>query len=207
MTPKNYNAQLTNPWRLLFLAISSVGIFIVAYLILKIFVPSLFGLISSILVAIVYFIFLKKRLIQKNKLGISKTQIFLKNEQIAFKDIEKYKIHRMRGAGLKIKIKKGKMIRLSSNDNFCDSDEFVRFVNDFENQVSEIPEIRKVKSFGESRFGLYFAITSTVLFVGVIIYKRIINEEFEYSNLGTMLVALSTMWSGIEIKKTFANKK
>ncbi len=138
---------------------------------------------------------------------LGKNQILIGDKPVVFSDISKYKIHRMRGAGLKLRMKNGKIFRLSSNDNFCDSYEFIRFVNAFENKVINYPEIRKVKTFGETKFGLYFAISLTFLVGIAIIFKKINGEDIEFVRLAIVLVVLTSMWSGIEIKKIFTSKK
>ncbi len=207
MTPKTYKVNLTNPWKLLFLLFSSVGLFFLVLFILVKFDLEVLGVTLALICSITYYFLLKKRIPQKTEIGISNNEIVLVNRRIALSEISSYQIHRMRGAGLKLKMKDGKSIRLSSNNNFCDSEGFVQFVNDFEKRALEFPEISKVRSLAETRLGLYFAIATTILFIVGLVYGMLFDKEFSYSRFGLMLVALSTLWSGIEIKKVFASKK
>jgi hypothetical protein len=157
-------------------------------------------------IAILLFYFMKNRAIRRSRLGLSKTEITLSSTTIDFKEIELYKTHRVRGAGLKIKLRSGQTVRLSSNDNLCDSIGFVEFVIDFEERVNDWPEIRKVKSFGETKFGLWFAITSTVLLAAAVMWRFVIGSDIYTALLPTILVALLTFWSGIEIRKYYSKK-
>jgi hypothetical protein len=103
-------------------------------------------------------------------------------------------------------LRSGQTVRLSSNDNLCDSIGFVEFVIDFEERVNDWPEIRKVKSFGETKFGLWFAITSTVLLAAAVMWRFVIGSDIYTALLPTILVALLTFWSGIEIRKYYSKK-
>lgn len=203
MTTKTYKVHLTKPWQLLALVFSSIGLFFFTNFILQRFDLDLIGATLALLFSITYFFIVKKLIVLKTELRLSKNEIVLGDKSLKLEDISVYKTHKMRGAGLKLKMTNGKTFRLSSNDNFCNSDEFARFVYDFENEVIGKPGIRQVKSFGQTKFGLYFAISSTIL--AIVISFQV--DDLEFSRLAMVLVALTTLWSGIEIKKTFANTK
>lgn len=207
MPLKTYKVQLTKPWQLLTFMLSSIGIFFLANFIFQKLDLELFGVVLSLLVSVIYFFVLRKGLIHTNELYLGENEVFLGDISISFQNIVNYKTHGMKGAGLKLRMKDGKIIRLSSNDNFCNAGEFVRFVNDFERRVGRIPEITKVKSFGETNWGLYLAIFSTALLIVVIFLPPYRGEHFEFSLIGMSLVSLTTLWSGIEIRKTLLNKK
>jgi hypothetical protein len=206
MTTETYIVNLTKPWQLLTLTISSIGLLFMTHFALKTFDLGLIGFFLSLLISVTFFFILKKRLIYKTELGLNKNQVSIGDKSFDLKDIVKYKTHRMKGAGLVLKLTNDRTYRLSSNDNFCDSHEFVKFLNDFENMVSDKSEIQKGMSFGETKFGFYFAICSTLFLITAIIFQTVTGKYLEFSGIAMMLVALTTLWSGIEIKKTFANR-
>ena len=201
MTPKSYIVNLTSPWRILALLTSTIGLFGLLLYPSQFILNGLIGAIIALTISIILFIVLKRKAVRQTTIGLNKRDIVLSTKSISFKDIEYYKTHRIRGAGLKLKLMNGETIHLSSNENFCDSSEFIRFVNDFETTVSEIPEIRKVNSFGETKFGLYFAIATTTFLGAGIAYQIFTETEIVPIKLSLIIVSLTTMWSGIEIKK------
>ncbi len=207
MEPKNYKVQLTKSWQLLGLMLSFIGIFVFSIFLSQKLDLGILGAVLSMLISVGYFFILKKRLIHTSVLRLCKNEIVIGGNPIYFKHILNYKAHRAKGAGLKLRMKDGKILWLSSNDNFCDAGEFVRFVNDFEIRVSRIPEIIKVKSFGETKWGLYLAVSSTALLTVVIFLLPTRGEHFEFSIIGMLLVSLTTLWSGIEIRKRLLNKR
>jgi hypothetical protein len=201
MTPKSYIVNLTSPWRLLALLTSIIGFFGLMLCTSQFILNGQIGGIIALTISIILFVVLKRKAVRQTTIGLNKRDIVLPNKSISFKDIEYYKTHRMRGAGLKLKLMNGETVHLSSNANFCNSSEFIRFVNDFENTVSEIPEIRKVYSFGETKFGLYFAIGTTTFLGVAIAYQLFTETEIIPTKIPMIIVALTAMWSGIEIKK------
>ena len=207
MTPRTYTVNLTDPWRLiLFMSICGL-VFFSPIFILRPFGLGLLGAILALPLSVSTFFLLKRMFVIETEIGLGKKYILLKGMKIYFNDLKSYKTHRMRGAGLRLKLNSGKTIRLSSNDNFCDSDEFVQFTYDFEERISNEPTVEKIKSFGQTKFGLYFAISSTILIGTAIIIKTMNGEDLILSRLAGTLVVLTSIWSGIEIRKTFANKK
>lgn len=206
MTTNIYKVNLTKPWQLLALGLSSIGVLALTFVVLQKLELGLMSLVIAVLISIFYFYILKKRIILKKEIGLSNNEILLSDQILKFEDISSYKIHRMRGAGLKLKLKDGKVYRLSSNGNFCKSDEFVRFVNDFESKVIDKPKIKKIKTFGETKFGFYFAICSTLSFISVLIFKMVTGQNLELSKIGLILGSLSTLWSGINVRKILATK-
>ena len=163
--------------------------------------------LGAIILSLISFFALKNSLIIRTRIELNDRQFLVEDKIIDFDDIEYYKIHRMKGAGLTIKLKNGKTHRLSSNENFSDSKEFVRFINDLEDDVFSRLEIRKKKTFGETKFGFFFALISTLIFLYMFIYKLKNGGSFEITSFGLLIITMLTRWSGIDVNKTFANSK
>ena len=109
----------------------------------------------------------------------------------------------MKGAGIKFKLKNGKTLRISSNDNFCNSEQFVNLCHNIDSKLSKYNngQIERKKSFFESKQGYYFAVIMSVLFVIGTIYKSFIDEKFNFGNFALILVSLGIVWSGVKWKR------
>ncbi|ARN78743.1 hypothetical protein BST97_12480 [Nonlabens spongiae] len=138
---------------------------------------------------------------QNKVLFLGKNKIEIDNKAFYYDDFTSYKTHRFSGVSLKLKLKSGKTLPLTCNDNFCDSLPLSKFVDDFEKRATDHPHIKKIKSFGERKIGLYISIVLTVLLFLSLGYQLIYNEEMTLSSLfSLLLVSLTALWSGIEIK-------
>ena len=200
------NVEYTKSFELLFLLASTVAVFFGMIFLLNRIMN--FGLIKGILaivIAGIYFIIIKKKFIVKiSDFELKSNQLEWNNKIIDFKNIEYYKIHWTKGAGIKFKLKNGKTFRLSSNDNFCDSEKFVSLCNAIDSELEKVnnKEIVRKQSFFETKQGYYFAITITVLIVFLITFKILTKDKINIQTIALILVSLVTIWSGVRwIKK------
>ncbi|HEY9169415.1 MAG TPA: hypothetical protein VIN72_08005 [Lutibacter sp.] len=195
------NVEHTKPLELIFLWFSSVLIFIGLLKGIKILSNnSTITFFSALVIGIIYFILLKKKLIRKTDFKITSSKLEFEKTKIEFDLIKEYKIRWMRGAELKFNLKNGETIRLSSNDTICNSDKFVRLCQEIDSKLSKYNKnsIVRKKSFLETKYGYYFAIFMTVLFVIITIYKFVIKDDNNSMNILLIIVTLGTIWSGVK---------
>ena len=109
----------------------------------------------------------------------------------------------MKGAGIKFKFKNGKTLRISSNDNFCNSEDFVSLCHNIDTKLLKFNngEIERKKSFFESKKGYYYAIIMTILVVAITFYKLSTDGKFNFTNIALILVTLTTIWSSVRYKR------
>lgn len=202
---KYENVEYTSPFELLFLLVSTVAVFSAIVFLLNRIVS--FGLLKGILALVlagIYFYILKKKFIVKiSDFELKSNQLKWDNKNIDFSDLEYYKIHWMKGAGIKFKFKNGKTLRISSNDNFCNSEQFVNLCQDIDSKLLKYNngQIERKKSFFESKQGYYFAVIISILFVVGAIYKSFSDEKINVGNLALILVSLGIVWSGVKWKR------
>lgn len=202
---KYENVEYTSPFELLFLLVSTVAVFSAIVLLLNRIVS--FGLLKGILALVlagIYFYILKKKFIVKiSDFELKSNQLEWDNKNIDFSDLEYYKIHWMKGAGIKFKFKNGKTLRISSNNNFCNSEQFVNLCQDIDSKLLKYNngQIERKKSFFESKQGYYFAVIISTLFVVGAIYKSFSDEKINIGNLVLILVSLGIVWSGVKWKR------
>jgi hypothetical protein len=202
---KYQNVEYTSPFELLFLLVSTVAVFSAIVFVLNRIVS--FGLLKGTLAFVfagIYFYILKRKFIVKvSDFELKSNQLKWDNKNIDFKDIECYKIHWMKGAGIKFKFKNGKTLRISSNDNFCNSEQFVNLCQDIDSKLLKYNngQIERKKSFFESKQGYYFAVIISTLFVVGAIYKSFSDEKINIGNLALILVSLGIVWSGVKWKR------
>ena len=202
---KYENVEYTNPFELLFLLVSTVAVFSGIIFVLNRIMG--FGLLKGILaftLAGLYFYILKKKYIVKvSDFGLTSNQLEWNNKNVDFKNLEYYKIHWMKGAGIKFKLKNGKTVRLSSNDNFCNSENFVNLCHNIDSKLLKYNngQIKRKKSFFETKQGHYFAVIISFLFVIGTIYKSLTDEKINIGNFALILVSLSIVWNGVKWKR------
>ena len=202
---KYENVEYTNPFELLFLMGSTVAVFFGIIFVLNRIMS--FGILKGILAIVlagIYFYFLKKKFIVKfSDFELTSNKLEWNNKIVDFKNLEYYKIHWMKGAGIKFKLKNGKTIRISSNDNFCNSEQFVNLCHNIDSKLLNYNkgQIIRKKSFFETKQGYYFAVIMTVLFVIVIAYKSFTDEKINIQNFAMILVSLGIIWSGVKWKR------
>ena len=198
------NVEYTNPFELLFLFGSTLGVFLgILFLLNRIIDFSLFVAILAIITAVIYFIFLKKKFIVKTSdFELTSDKLKWNNKKIDFKDLQYYKIHWLTGAGIKFKLKNGKVIRVSSNDNFCNSENFVNLCIKIDSKLLNYNngKIVRKKSFFETRQGYYFAAIMTILIVIITVYKLLTDKKVNIQNFSLILISLGTICSGIRWK-------
>lgn len=130
-----------------------------------------FGLIKGILALVIakifFYIFKKKFIVKVSDFELTSNKLEWNNKNVDFKNLEYYKIHWMKGAGIKFKLKNGKTLRISSNDSFCNSEQFVNLCHNIYSKLLNYNngQIERKKSFFESKEGYYFAVIISILFV------------------------------------------
>jgi len=199
------NVEYTKPFELLFLFASTLLVFSGMIFLLNRILD--FGLIKGILALVIagifFYIFKKKFIVKVSDFELTSNKLEWNNKSVDFKNLEYYKIHWMKGAGIKFKFKNGKTLRISSNDNFCNSEMFVNLCHNIDSKLSKYNngQIERKKSFFESKQGYYFAVIMSVLFVIGTIYKSFTDEKFNFGNFALILVSLGIVWSGVKWKR------
>ncbi|TVZ47484.1 hypothetical protein [Olleya sp. Hel_I_94] len=199
------NVEYTKSFELLFLLASTVAVFFGMIFLLNRIMN--FGLIKGILaivIAGIYFVLIKKKFIVKvSDFELKSNQLEWNDKIIDFKNIEYYKIHWMKGAGIKFKLKNGKTLRISSNDNFCNSEQFVNLCHNIDSKLLKYNngQIIRKKSFLETKQGYYFAVVMTILIVIGTVYKLFTDEKINIQNFAMILVSLGIIWSGVKWKR------
>ena len=202
---KYKNVEYTNPFELLFLLSSTVAIFSVIIFVLNRVMS--FGLIKGILAFVlagIYFYILKKKFIVKiSDFELKSNQLVWDNKNVNFNDLEYYKIHWIKGAGIKFKFKNGNTLRISSNDNFCNSEQFVNLCQNIDSKLLKYNkgQIERKRSFFESKQGYYFAVIMSILCVIGTIYKSLTDKKINIENFALILVSLGIIWSGVKRKR------
>ncbi|REG82252.1 hypothetical protein [Winogradskyella sediminis] len=199
------NVEYTKPFELLLLFALTILVFSGMIFLLNRILD--FGLIKGILalvVAGIYFYILKNKFIVKvSDFELTSNKLEWNKKSVDFKNLEYYKIHWMKGAGIKFKLKNGKTLRISSNDNFCNSEQFVNLCHNIDSKLLKYNngQIIRKKSFFETKQGYYFAVVMTILFVIGTVYKLFTDEKINIQNLAMILVSLGIIWSGVKWKR------
>ena len=202
---KYKNVEYTNPFELLFLLGSTLAIFSAIIIVLNRVMS--FGLIKGILAFVlagIYFYILKKKFIVKiSDFELKSNQLEWDNKNVNFNDLEYYKIHWIKGAGIKFKFKNGKTLRISSNDNFCNSEQFVNLCQNIDSKLLKYNkgQIERKRSFFESKQGYYFAVIISILCVIGTIYKSLTDKKINIENFTLILVSLGIIWNGVKWKR------
>lgn len=163
------NVEYTKPFELLFLFASTILVF--SWMIFLLNRIMNFGLIKGILALVIakifFYIFKKKFIVKVSDFELTSNKLEWNNKNVDFKNLEYYKIHWMKGAGIKFKLKNGKTLRISSNDSFCNSEQFVNLCHNIYSKLLNYNngQIERKKSFFESKEGYYFAVIISILFV------------------------------------------
>lgn len=197
------NVEHSRPIELLFLFLSTIIIlFVVLYLLHFFGLHPFIKTIISLIFASAYYLTFKKRIIKISNFKIGSKWLEINNDRIHYESIESYEIHWMKGADIKIKIKKGKIIRLSSNDWICDTDKFIYMCNDLDKQLIGYNngDIVKKKTFLDTKTGYYIVLITTIVLISTIIFAFITGKEIRFMPIMIAILALSTLWSGIRKK-------
>ncbi len=197
--------EYTNPIELLFLFVSTIAVFFgVIFALNRMMNFGLVKVILAITIALLYFIFLKKKYIVKiSDFELSSNKLEWNNKSVDFKNLDHYKIHWLIGAGLKFKFKNGKTIRISSNEFFCNSQKFVNLCEIVDSKLLSYNNgnVVRRKSFFETKQGYYYVIVITILFVVATIYKLFTGEKYNYLSFILTLVLFGIVWSGVKWKR------
>ncbi|WP_299624343.1 hypothetical protein [uncultured Tenacibaculum sp.] len=197
--------ECTKPLVLLFMLMSTLGVLGVTLFIL---IKEIGGGLDKVLIALVvsaiyYFLFKKNFSVSKIDFNLSKDRLEWEDNVVAFKDLKYYKIHWMKGAGIKFKFKNGKVLRISSNNNFCNAENFVDLCVKIDKNLKTNykEEVTKKKTFFETKYGYYFAVTLTIFVVVILIVGLFNGREFDLGKIGVITVSLATVWSGVRWKR------
>ncbi|MET2985640.1 hypothetical protein [Aureibaculum conchae] len=199
------NVEYTKPFELLLLFTSTLLVFSGMLFLLNRIMD--FGLIKGILALVIaglfFYIFKKKFIVKISDFELTSNRLEWNNKSVDFKNLEYYKIHWMKGAGIKFKLKNGKKLRISSNDNFCNSEQFVSLCQNIDSKLLTYNngQIIRKKSFFESKQGYYFTVIMSVLFIIGTIFKSITDEKFNFGNITLIFVSLAIVWSGVKWKR------
>ena len=161
------------------------------------------GILAFVLAGIYFYILKKKFIVIISDFELKSNQLEWDNKNVNFNDLEYYKIHWIKGAGIKFKFKNGKTLQISSNDNFCDSEQFVNLCQNIDSKLLNYNngQIERKKSFFESKQGYYFAVIMSMLFVIGTIYKSLTDKKINIGNFALILVSLGIIWSGVKWKR------
>jgi len=197
--------KYTKPIELLFLMVSTITLLIGALFFLNSFISIVYlKFLLALPIAMVYFNLIKIHFVVKEAdFELSANQLKWDNEIIEFENIEYYKIHWLKGAGIKFKLKNGKVVRISSNENFCDSGNFVNLCHKIEAHLKNFNENKLLRkhSFFETKNGYYFAILMSFLAVLAVVFKVFFKNELNISSLGLIIFSLGIIWSGVTWKR------
>ena len=199
------NVEYTNQYELILLLVSTIALFSGTLFLLNRIMDVVFikGVLSLVVAGIYFVIIKKKFIIKKSDFELTSNKLEWNNKSVDFKNLEHYKIHWLKGAGIKFKLKNGATLRLSSNDNFCNSEKFVSLCHNIDSKLSKYNNgrIERKKSFFETKKGYYFVVIMSILFVVGTIYKSITDEKFNFENFALILVSLGIIWSGVKWKR------
>jgi hypothetical protein len=181
------NVEYTRPFELLLLFALTILVFSGMIFLLNRILD--FGLIKGILALVVagifFYIFKNKFIVKVSDFELTLNKLEWNKKSVDFKNLEYYKIHWMLGAGIKFKLKNGKTLRISSNDNFCNSEQFVNLCHNIDSKLLKFNngQIIRKKSFFETKQGYYFAVIMTILFVIVTVYKLLQMRKLIFKTL------------------------
>ncbi|MBD3892238.1 hypothetical protein [Olleya marilimosa] len=199
------NVEYTKPFELLLLFALTILVFSgMIFLLNRILDFGLIKGISALVVAgIFFYIFKNKFIVKVSDFELTSNKLEWNKKSVDFKNLEYYKIHWMKGAGIKFKLKNGKTLRISSNDNFCNSEQFVNLCHNIDSKLLKYNngQIIRKKSFLETKQGYYFAVVMTILFVIGTVYKLFTDEKINIQNFAMILVSLGIIWSGVKWKR------
>lgn len=164
---------------------------------------SIIKLIIALLVSGLYFLIVKNLIVKSTDFKLTSNRLEWDNEMVDFENVESYKIHWLKGAGLKMTLIDGTIKRLSSNSNFCNSAKFVELMKELDNVLIKYKngKIKRKDFLFETKFGLYLAVAFTVIFVVFIFYSLIVGKEMNLSRFVLVIIGLAIIWSGVILKK------
>jgi hypothetical protein len=127
MKKEFYDVEHTRPISIFLLFLSLLSIFFSSTILLMLFLSKLISVIFSLFLTVISFFFLRKKIVLKSNFILFDDKLKINESTINFNDIKSFKLHFIKGAGLKLNLKNGKSIYYSSNDNFCNSEIFINF--------------------------------------------------------------------------------
>jgi len=189
------------------LLLVSIATFIGLLCAMPIFIDTIGGTPGIIIVFVIPFLifwFNKKKIKKYGTATINEKFITLdlnkQNHKIEFDNIKSYLVQHYNGVYLRIIQNDGKKTTVTSNSNFCNSEGFELFCEEFETTIeksrieNKLPIIRK-KSFFEKKWVFVFLIIMTIFFIGAI-FKGMLSDRKSYASLFTSLGTLIALWGG-----------
>lgn len=186
---------------LLFFLLSFIFL-IVSIIFLKEYVNVYFLLLLGLLIIFILYLKNKNKFFYKLNFKIFENKFSYDENDIIFNEIESYKVEYMRGATLNLKLKSGKKINFSSNDNFCNAENFIFFCKSLDKRLKNYEgSIIRKKSFLETKFGLYFVYLLTFAFLLIILMSIFTEKKINIATLGLIIISISALWGAILERK------
>ncbi len=194
------NVEHTNPALIFIFILFLCFIFFAIITFLMLFLSKLISIIFSLFIVVIFYFLFKKKLVLKSNFILFDDKLKINNSIISFNEIKSFKIHFIKGAGLKLSLKNGKSIYCSSNDNFCNSDRFINFCKALRKKLIKFDGgvIINKKSFMQTKIAYYFLIFITISIFGIFIHSLTTGKELKIGTFGLMIASLSTLWASIK---------
>jgi len=179
-------------------------LFYVALIISKGFLSSAFTIfLFSIGISLIYFFIIKKHIIKSADFKLTSNKLEWSNKSVEFENGNSYKIHRMKGAGIKLNLKNGQTKRLSSNSTFCNSETFVELIHELDNILMKYNNGKIIRrdSLAETKFGTYLIIFFSFLIGVLLIHSLWTDKEMNLASWSLIITAWITLLSGFIIRK------
>ena len=194
------NVEHTKPALIFIFILFLCFIFFTIITFLMLFLSKLFSIIFSLFIVVIFYFLFKKKLVLKSNFILFDDKLKINNSIISFNEIKSFKIHFIKGAGLKLSLKNGKSIYYSSNDNFCNSDRFINFCKALRKKLIKFDGgvIINKKSFMQTKIAYYFLIFITISIFGIFIHSLTTGKELKIGTFGLMIASLSTLWASIK---------
>lgn len=201
MKKEFYDVEHTRPISIFLFFLFLFCIFFSSTILLMLFLSKLISVIFSLFLTVISFFFLRKKIVLKSNFILFDDKLKINDSTINFNDIKSFKLHFIKGAGLKLNLKNGKSIYYSSNDNFCNSEIFINFCKAVKKKLIKFDGgvIVNKKSFMQTKIAYHLLIFMTVLIFGIFIYSLITGKEMNLGTFGLIIASLSTLWASIKI--------
>ncbi len=195
---KHLDVEYTKPLDLLILLVSSILILLVTIYIFKILIKQpIISILVGLLLTVIYFYRVRKIIVKKSDFIIFKDKFEYQNKKtIYFENIKSFKINYISGASLRINFNNRQRLNISSNNNFCDSQNFEFFCKNLEQHLLEYKKTNIIKrsSFLETKVGYYFIVIITVITVSAILFSFFTEKKMNLVTFGMIISSFGTIW-------------
>ena len=186
---------------LLFFLVSFIFL-IISIIFLKEYINVYFLLLLELLIIFILYLKNKNKFFYKVNFKIFENKFSYDDGEIIFDEIKSYKVEYIQGATLNLKLKSGKIINLSSNDNFCNAENFKNFCKSLDKRLKNYEgSIVRKKSFLETKYALYFVYLMTFVFLLIILTSIFTEKKIKIATLGLIIMSLATLWGAILERK------